>query len=521
MDQQLQRRVEFRIDTALVNEYDLSADDKRYLKEVEEKQAEFHQRLEKDKRLSSYEEKALKCTNHNEFAEFWGTYCQQAHTRFGNKHEIGWRSWSKKAQSFANHVLVFMNDIKPALDVGKDFGQPWSGLAIGTLTVLFVVGSNKHLMEEQISSALEGIRDRLPGFEMLNQCYNNDTKLEKGLRRRILLAHLSFIELAIEITRYYFRRGYRRWITATFHSKKFKNLSDRANDRFSLFVCGAKNLLRRLDLLLQGDAHNYISRLQELINIPTWSLALFESEELGSYRRSLQDEAYYEQGVYEQVTYGGVRNLGPGDAISQWSTDGNSSMLILTGVSNANIMPIKRHCWLSPLAIGVSDMEREVQNPHAFFLFRWPNGRSLSAAIPIIVAQLLRRRGSNPLEPHKLALTSHAETFARLNSDGADAEEDRNTDTIGQLLYNTIKIFSQGETVTLIIDRLDTCEEMERNEFLRILAKTFKEANCIVKVLVVTQWMTDWRPNERELRGILGADATLHLETKVQGVLSY
>jgi hypothetical protein len=44
---------------------------------------------------------------------------------------------------------------------------------------------------------------------MLEQCYDGPNELEAELRKRILLAHLAFIELAVEITKYYFYRGYR------------------------------------------------------------------------------------------------------------------------------------------------------------------------------------------------------------------------------------------------------------------------------------------------------------------------
>ncbi|KAI1478890.1 hypothetical protein F4774DRAFT_384483 [Daldinia eschscholtzii] len=535
MTKQVRPEIEIHFDITQLSGYDLSDDDKKYLKEVEEKQAKFHLKLENSKKLSPYEKKALECTTIDEFMNFWDEYCQYARSKFSSKHEVGWRRWTKKSQKFANRVRIFMEDMKIALDACKEFGKPWSGLPIGTLAVLFVVGSNRYLMEEQISSALEGIRDRLPGFEMLRQCYTgNDTTLESGLRRNILLAHLSFIELTMEVTNHYLHRGYRRLITAAFHSTKFKELSDKANKRvvavrirceelvnlnISQIKKSNNDFLERLDVLLQGDAHNYISRIQELMKIPAWSLEFFEAEELGSYRRSLQYEAYYEQGVYEQMTYKDINNLGMGDVLTRWSLNGHSSMLILTGVNNSNIMSIKRHCWLSPLAMEISDKERETELPHAFFLFRRPNRKDFKTAIPMIVAQLLRRKGKNSLEPHKIALASHAEAFAHLNAD--DAEDDKSIDILSQLLYDTIKIFDEKETVTLIIDRLDACEDTQKNEFLRVMTRTINEASCTVKVLVVTQWMNDWRPNERELKGILGADTSLHLETKEQGLLAY
>lgn len=62
-------------------------------------------------------------------------------------------------------------------------------------------------MEGRISSALEGVKDRLPGFQMYEYIYKADNDLEKDLRKKILLAYLEFIDLSIEITRYYLRPG--------------------------------------------------------------------------------------------------------------------------------------------------------------------------------------------------------------------------------------------------------------------------------------------------------------------------
>jgi Zn-dependent oligopeptidase len=129
----------FDIDVIQSQGYELSKDDKRYLKEVEEKQAQLHAKLKAMKQLTADEEQALNCATHDEFAGFWSRYCDRAHEEFVDKHEHGWRRWTKKSQDYAKEVEDFMNDFKPAIDAAKEFGKPWSGIAIGTLAFLFVV----------------------------------------------------------------------------------------------------------------------------------------------------------------------------------------------------------------------------------------------------------------------------------------------------------------------------------------------------------------------------------------------
>ena len=55
--------------------------------------------------------------------------------------------------------------------------------------------------------ALEGVKDRLPGFKLLSECYGVGTEHEKDLRKKMLLAHLAFINLAIEMIDYYIGPG--------------------------------------------------------------------------------------------------------------------------------------------------------------------------------------------------------------------------------------------------------------------------------------------------------------------------
>lgn len=64
-------------------------------------------------------------------------------------------------------------------------------------------------METQISSAIEGVKDRLPGFKMYEAIYADNTELEIDLRKKILFAYLKFIDMSMVISRYYLETGYR------------------------------------------------------------------------------------------------------------------------------------------------------------------------------------------------------------------------------------------------------------------------------------------------------------------------
>jgi hypothetical protein len=268
------------------------------------------------------------------------------------------------------------------------------------------------------------------------------------------------------------------------------------------------------------NVSNFITELQELLLIPTWSRAL-DREELESYRQKLQDEAFLEEN-YEKISLDSVERCGLGNAIAQWEKSGQSSMLILTGINNTEISMIKVHCWLSPLAIEIVDRQRDIRGPWAFFRFHGPNRRTISKAIPVLVAQFLSQNRST-LELDMPTLTSHARAFSRLVNGGThtDDRNERITDVLCQLLFHVVKIFGQKETVTLVIDCLDACDEQERNDFLRMMIGLLNNAGCTVKILVVTQWVSDWRPNERELRSLLKRETPLQFESREQGYLWY
>lgn len=67
----------------------------------------------------------------------------------------------------------------------------------------------KNAIEEELSSAIEGIRDRLPGLKMYQAIYRENNQLELDLQKKILFAYLAFIELSMEITKYFTQPGYR------------------------------------------------------------------------------------------------------------------------------------------------------------------------------------------------------------------------------------------------------------------------------------------------------------------------
>lgn len=107
---------------------------------MEERQKIFHSSIQKKKGDRIDEKGAIECKTYEEFAIYWATVAGSAETRLSSGRRKGWRKWSKRYQSFAKGVDGFMKDFSPIVEIIKGVYPPFGGIAIGTISALFVVG---------------------------------------------------------------------------------------------------------------------------------------------------------------------------------------------------------------------------------------------------------------------------------------------------------------------------------------------------------------------------------------------
>lgn len=206
-------------------------------------------------------------------------------------------------------------------------------------------------------------------------------------------------------------------------------------------------------------------------------------------------------------------------AFAQWSKSANPAMLILTGINNTNIAFIKFHCWISPIAIDAVMRYRDEGAIYAFHTFcnDGPSRRSASACLSVIAAQLLNAR-TQGLGDSQLSILSLAQEVSRL---AVEEDDTTKVNAIGRLLCEIVKTFDHGETIHIIIDRLDLCQESGRDDIPRVMADVLNESSCTVKALLVTQWEYDWRLNEREIKARLRPPNSLLLDSETQEIVDY
>ncbi len=70
------------------------------------------------------------------------------------------------------------------------------------------VAKQKEAMEGHLSTAIAGIKDRLPGFQMYRGIYDEDSVLQIDLRKKMVNVYAAFIDLSIEATIFYTEPGY-------------------------------------------------------------------------------------------------------------------------------------------------------------------------------------------------------------------------------------------------------------------------------------------------------------------------
>ena len=107
----------------------------------EREQKDFRSWVMKSKTLSEDEKAALKIDSVEAFHGYWKR-TRKVQDSFENSHEKGCGLWVRRYQETAAFVLPFMDDFSPIIRIVKDFGAPYGGAAVGTLSLLFAVSAS-------------------------------------------------------------------------------------------------------------------------------------------------------------------------------------------------------------------------------------------------------------------------------------------------------------------------------------------------------------------------------------------
>ncbi|KAJ3799034.1 hypothetical protein GGU11DRAFT_722323 [Lentinula aff. detonsa] len=499
------------------------------LSEFEVKQDKFQQWLTAQK-LDSVETTALSCRTFEDVATFWSDMSKNTESEFDISHQSGWKLWTKKYQNFSEGASSFMRDLKPIFDIVTGMGVPYVGLAIGIINGLITFSGKKNTMETQISSAIEGIKDRLPGLKMYQAIYTGNNELETDLQKKILFAYLAFVDLSMDIIKYFIQPGYRRWGTALFKSGKFttmtsniySSLSDirlRCEEliglRIDTLVRGMDALKTQNEELQQDQTTAHVLEIQDVLDLASWTPE-DHHKKLAEYKSRLLYEQHEELGMYQQMTGHEMEKLRGTDAFVDWARPSSSGVLILRGINNENLSESKIHNWLSPFALDIADwIHKRNPSPNAVYIFDSADHASIFKAIPTVLLQLLwfqRPKLGSKSKGQYEALMAALHQYASLPLSQGDGK----VQALGSLAAQVFHIYEgEKQPVYIILDRVDQCSD--HYELMNILVnRMMRESTSFIKILLVvgTNWPT------LEYFGF-GPSAHVHEVTLRQDFLDY
>ncbi|KAJ5817754.1 hypothetical protein N7447_007762 [Penicillium robsamsonii] len=488
-----------------------SAQDLAVIKKSDEAQYALRGYVHEHGKFSEKEKIALKLESVESFGRFW-TSTQDAKQKFDAGHHNGIRS---EMQSFASSACDILQNLEPILTLIKDFGAPYGSMAIGTISFIFTVVNQRAQTESLISNTLLEIRDRIPGLNLYRHIYSEDHDLDRALQSKIVEAYDRFISFCIEATKYYMKRGIRRWLNAIFGSMTLKDQSSETQRAIVEVRRSSEELLsknvdtikqlnkdlkRQIKQLQDGHNSNTLSMIQSLLNLETYSA---ESEQ--DLLRKYQDEIKVYPDLHwpdslERMQEPELQAFQQGQEFHSWRHSNQSSILMLVGYNNESIYR-DGMCWMSPAALHmIESMSKDRQkDPYAFYLLGQRQMDLLPQVLSSIVIQLLRQNREalqNQKQYDELYAAVQQYHQISYNQPSSQKELVRHEEALLKVALRALDMFDLRKTVWIILDRVDQCkhggwEANHRKMLVRAMVRLVEGAKVKVKVLAVVNGY-DW-----------------------------
>ncbi|KAK2021281.1 hypothetical protein LX32DRAFT_605024, partial [Colletotrichum zoysiae] len=443
------------------------------------------------------------------FESFWKT-TQGARAQYDAKRESGMGRVGKDITNLAASANDILQNISPILDLVKDFGAPYGGMAIGT--ICFV-------MEEQITTTFSNIKDRLPGIKVYQRIYADDHELDRELQTKIVEAYNSFTGFCMEAFEFYTRGGLRRWSQSlqsdtyldersALVQKSIVDVRLLCEDLLNKNVDIVKNELRdvkaiNIDLQENTDKINLekISEFLGVIPFPEDNRHIDLSRHQGNVAAEFSRKNHY-SGANVEKRMQAVEN----DAIYQeWLVCSQSRVLVMSG-ANDNLGA--HHCWVSPVALNMvarlrSDKGLADLNICVFYLLGLRDEEDTwDHVISFLIYRLLElNKRALRNEEQCRQLWADLQSYAELRADSAKTKPKDVTEKLERIALRALSMFDAGKTIWIILDRVDRCHVMPGQSrktnrkggrsLLRMMVHLAEKSSVTVKVLAVVN-RADW-----------------------------
>ncbi|KAK6845671.1 hypothetical protein PG995_015781 [Apiospora arundinis] len=482
-------------------------------------QRELHDRARRSRQFNADEKSALKLDS----VDAAGAYFQQifgdsltAKNEFDRKRSHGVGRATQKATIAAASVHDMLNALSPIIDVIKDTGIPYAGIAIGTITFVFAVAKNRQEREKKINAMLIAIQDRLLGLQLYRQIYQEHHALDRQIQAKIVVAYNSFIRFCAAVVDYYDLGGLHRLSNSLRRSTSL--------DEKAATVQESIMAVRRIGEELQHKTSNLIRAELETVKILNEELRTIQDEQelkeirqiLGTEYFVLPKELLQLEGRLQRVKAEFRQYSSPGknnvekrlaevendEAYISWQNSPQSQVLVLVGQNRIQHGP---HCWLSPIAnrwiSTLSQRSESNKEPFAFYMLAVDGDDTFGNTLSIIVYRLLSQHWSILRDKTaRNAIQAAARKYKELAPGELTVEHTR---LLRTMLFATLSMFKSGTTVWIILDRLDQCicatskRNVHRNAVLKTLLSLVTDTELEVKlrVLIVANCL-DWNVEE-------------------------
>ncbi|TLD28975.1 hypothetical protein PspLS_03327 [Pyricularia sp. CBS 133598] len=487
------------------------------IKQCESQQKQLRHFAQNNQRFTDEERSALAIGTFGEFEDYWGRMMDNKIT-FDRSHERGIGRATKNATDFAAEAYTVVKNFNPLVEMIKDFGAPFGGMALGTLCFVLVVAKNRADTEDQIRSTILDIRDRLPGFQMYQHVHTGDSALEQHLQSKIVASYKSFTEFSMEASRFYSQRGIVRWMKALVGTDELETSSMAVRKTIV-------DVRRVCEELVHQNMHEIKIQNQELVETGREHTkkidelqATLQTGKLVELRTALrlehnlqQDQrqmlALRQQGVAaEYDDKSAVERIERSREFVEWLGSSTSQVLVLCGINDDSRAT---HCWVSPVALKLisdqtsRDAPRDAAAPNIcvfHILSLRDEDNTFSYVTRSLIYQVLLS-GKKSLGSDKEAdrLDGAMAAYSRLVGKPSPSHEE---EILGRILVQSLELFDQGTTVWIVIDRADQCRasrasgmsgtrHKERRALLRTLVRAVENSKIILKILVVVS-TTHW-----------------------------
>ncbi|KAF6831284.1 hypothetical protein CPLU01_06841 [Colletotrichum plurivorum] len=444
---------------------------------------------------------------------------------------------SKGITNLAASANDILQNISPILELVRDFGAPYGGMAIGTICFVFMVAKNRARMEEQITTTFSNIRDRLPGIKVYQRIYADDHELDRELQTKIVGAYNSFIGFCMEAFEFYTRGGLRRWFQAlqintyldeqsALVQKSIVDVRLLCEDLLNKNVDTVKNELRDVKAINIG-LERQLSDLQEntdKINLEKISKLLgvlpFPDDtrhfNLSRHQDNVAAEFNWKNHYSGATAEERLQAVENDSTYQDWLVCSQSRVLVMSG-ANDNLSA--RHCWVSPVALNLaarfrSDESLKGSNLCVFYLLglrdeddTWDHVVSF---LTYRLLELNKRALRN--EEQCRQLWADLQACSELRADPTETKPDDVTEKLERIALGTLGMFEAGKTIWIILDRVDRCHAMPGQSskttrkgrttrkggrsLLSMMVRLAGKSSATVKVLAVVN-RADWHVEDQ------------------------